>query len=96
MRSTSDSKMVVVTPSADADTMTAGDVTLLLSPEAMRPGTRAHWHAWRAAEYSNLAIETALRLRLLVHLPANRRISHVSVRDHGPFPGLQFACAHGE
>jgi hypothetical protein len=64
-----------------------GDVTVWLSPEAI-----ATWESARIGtrggppKYSNLAIETSLTLRLLFHLPtpANRRVSHVNLRDHGP------------
>ena len=66
-----------------------GDVTVWVSSEAVAAWTpRRSGRRGGQRRYSNLAIETALTLRLLYHLPAapSRRIPARPVRDDAPRP----------
>jgi hypothetical protein len=66
-----------------------GDVTLWLSPVAIATwGTRAQWHAWRAAEILPPRHRNRIDAPspLPSATPANRRVSHIDLWDHGPGP----------
>ena len=66
-----------------------GDVTLWLAPEVIAAWTpRRNGTRGGQRRYSDLAIETALTLRLIYHLPAppGRRVPELAVRNDAPRP----------